>query len=163
MYRAGHAGVSMVAYAPLGVGVALEWNVSVATAGLVATVALSTLPDIDEVLPGVAHRGPTHSLPFAALVGVVLAVTTAAFAGPVGLTPSLGLLGFAFAVGTLSIVSHLLADVITPMGVRPFWPVSDRHYTLDLTPAANPTANYLFLTGGVLTVLGATAVVVLTG
>lgn len=163
MYRAGHAGVAMVAYAPLGVGVALEWEVSVAAVGLLAAVALSTLPDVDEALSAVDHRGPTHSLPFAVLVGVFLAAVTAIAAGPIGLTPSGGLLAFAFVVGTLSIVSHLLADVITPMGIRPFWPVSDRHYTLDLTPAANPTANYLLLSVGVMTVMVATVVVTSLG
>ncbi|MHC3438303.1 metal-dependent hydrolase [Natrialbaceae archaeon A-gly3] len=159
MYRAGHAGVSMAAYAPLGVGVALTWDVSVAAAGLGAAVALSTLPDVDQVLSTVDHRGPTHSLPFAVFVGVALAAATAVLSGPLGLSPSTGLLAFAFVVGVLSILTHLLADVITPMGIRPFWPVSDRHYTLEITPAANPVANYLLLSIGLATVLVGTVLV----
>jgi len=58
---------------------------------------------------------------------------------------------FGFAVGALTVVSHLLADVITPMGIRPFWPLSDRHFTLDLVYAKNWAANVLLF------VLGTTA------
>jgi inner membrane protein len=52
-------------------------------------------------------------------------------------------------VGTVTIGAHLLADALTPMGVRPFAPVSDRTYTLGLTRADNPVANYGLLAAGI--------------
>lgn len=35
---------------------------------------------------------------------------------------------FAFAVGTLAIIAHLIADLLTPMGIKPFWPLSNKRY-----------------------------------
>lgn len=65
---------------------------------------------------------------------------------------------FGFVVGTVTIVSHLLADVITPMGITPFWPVSGRQYTLSLTRADNTVANYLLLVAGGIAVAAALVV-----
>lgn len=149
MYRAGHVGVALLAYTPLGVAMSLLGQEPVAVGGALVSVALATLPDADHQLPLVEHRGPTHSVPFALLVGAIVGSTAVVAVGPslpLG-TVTIGVVGFV--VGTLAIVSHLLADAITPMGIRPFWPVSDRHYTLDLTPAANPVANYVLLAVGV--------------
>ena len=53
---------------------------------------------------------------------------------------------------------HLLADVVTPAGLKPFWPVSDRRYTLDIVRADNPLANYGLLVLGVLATLCVLAV-----
>jgi len=79
---------------------------------------------------------------------------------PLGL--ALALLGrptaVGFVVGTTAIVSHLLADVITPMGITPFWPVSDRHYTFDICRADNTLANYALLALGLVLTVAAVAV-----
>lgn len=44
---------------------------------------------------------------------------------------------------------HLLADVLTPMGICPFEPLRDDKYTLDVVKAANPIANYALLGLGI--------------
>lgn len=56
---------------------------------------------------------------------------------------------FGAVVGTLAVVAHILADVLTPTGVRPFAPVRGGKYTLDVVTAANPIANYALLVIGV--------------
>lgn len=144
MYTKGHCGVSLLVYAPVGFALLLAGHAPAAFAGGATMLALTMLPDCDHCLPRLDHRGPTHTLPFALLVGAVLG------AGAATVAPSLGAPLFAFAVGTLAILAHLLADLLTPMGVAPFWPVSARRYSLDLTPARDPRANNVLLGAGVL-------------
>ncbi len=163
MYRAGHVGAALLAYTPLGVVVALAGYETVAIVGAFVAVSLSTVPDSDHQLPLIDHRGPTHTLLFALVVGTGLAGATAVLVGTSSPVADVGVVAFAFVVGTLAIVSHLLADAITPMGIRPFWPVSDRHYTLQLTRAANPIANYLLLALGVVTSLAGVGIVAVVG
>lgn len=149
MYQVGHYGAALLAYAPLGTAVALGGHETTAMIGALVCVALSTLPDCDHQLPVVEHRGPTHSLAFALLVGAALAAVAAMFVDAASPLLDVGVVGFAFVVGALSVVSHLLADALTPMGIRPFWPVSRRRYTLEVTKAANPLANYVLFAVGV--------------
>ena len=156
MYRKGLYGVSLVVFAPLAfVLVTLgRADLAVVTGGTM--LWLTMLPDVDHRLPGVPHRGPTHSLVFAALVGAVfggvgVALTTVA----TGSTPSFAtvasgasLAAVGFATGVLTVVAHLVGDALTPAGVNFFWPFSDRTYTLGLWRADNTIANYgLFAVG----------------
>ena len=145
MHRTGHVGAALLVYTPLGIAVALAGYEPVAVLGAVVAITLSTAPDVDHQLPAVDHRGPTHTVVFALLVGVSLAGVTAALIESASPATDVGIVTFAFAVGTLTIVSHLLADAITPMGIRPFWPVSERRYTVNLARAGNPVANVLLL------------------
>lgn len=152
MYRAGHYGVSLLVYAPvLAVLLATGYRVA-AVAGLVGVLVLAPVPDYDQRVPFVSHRGPTHTFAFAGLVG-------AAFAGVVLLAPVEGvarlpLAVFAFGVGALGIVAHLAGDVLTPAGIEPFWPLSSRNYSLYLTRADNTLANYLLFCCGVAATVG---------
>ena len=154
MYQLGHYGVALLLYAPLGATVALGGNELAAIVGAVLCLGLSTLPDIDHKVPLIEHRGPTHTVLFAVFVGAALAgVASVLEAGPPPFGES-GFVTFAFLCGVLSIGSHLLADALTPMGIRPFWPLWNRQFSLKVTRAANPIANYaLFVLG-----LGATLV-----
>ncbi|AEH37350.1 metal-dependent hydrolase [Halopiger xanaduensis] len=170
MYQVGHYGAALLLYAPLGAAVSLAGYEPAALLGGLVCVGLSTLPDCDHRLPLIEHRGPTHTLLFAGLVGAALAGTVTVLADasaslltPVGGVDDAHVVGFAFVVGALSIVSHLLADALTPMGIRPFWPVSRRHYTLRVTRAANTIANYVLFVVGVGAVAVAVAAVRLFG
>ncbi|GAB3037500.1 metal-dependent hydrolase [Natronobiforma cellulositropha] len=145
MYRPGHYGVALLVYAPLGFVVASAGYEPAAIVGCVTVLALSTLPDYDQRVPALEHRGPTHTFAFAALVGVALAGVAALLVGEGVAFAGLGVVGFAFAVGSLSILSHLLADALTPAGIRPFWPLSNRRYSVSLTRASNVVANYALL------------------
>jgi inner membrane protein len=111
------------------------------------------LPDYDLQIPFVSHRGPTHTVWFALAVGVVVGFVGAIVAWSQGVVAALGLGIFGLFVGMLTVAAHILADVLTPTGVRPFAPVRETKYTLDVVTAANTVANYgLLAIGGVLAV-----------
>jgi len=158
MYRLGHQGAALVVYAPLGLALVLAGRPTLAVAGGGVSLALATLPDVDQRLPGVAHRGVTHTLGFALAVGGAVGASGWLLGRSGGVGTTLELAAVGFAVGTAAIVSHLLADVITPMGITPFWPVSKRHYTVDLCRADNTLANYALLALGIAVTVAVLAV-----
>lgn len=159
MLKLGHYGVALGVYAPVASWLLEQGSTALALGGGVVLLWLAMLPDVDTRLPGVSHRGSTHTFLFALAVGVAVGLV-----GDVAIAPTVGefgsdawtnvpgfrtgIGGFGFFVGTLAILSHLLADVITPMGIRPFWPVSGRSFSLDITPARNTAANYVLLAAG---------------
>jgi len=153
MYRLGHYGVALIVYAPLGLALLLANLTWLAVAGGAVFLALAPLPDIDVRLPLVSHRGITHTVLFAVVIGAVLGAVGWAISGDGGVTTGIQLAAFGFVVGTGAILSHLLGDVITPMGITPFWPLSDRHYTFGLTRADNTAANYLLFGVGILLIV----------
>ena len=107
------------------------------------------VPDWDQRVPFVRHRGPTHTIWFMLLVASVFAVVGPAVGvGSRGTAAGVLLALFAALIGIIMIGAHLLADALTPMGIRPFKPLNSNKYTLDITKAANPIANYVLLVGG---------------
>lgn len=152
MYQEGHYGAALLAYAPVGFVALLVGLQQLGLLGLVVVAGLATLPDQDQRIPRMKHRGITHTVWFAILVGSAVAVA----GGYVGsilddgsiLAVVVGVL-FGFFAGALSILSHIAADALTPMGVSPFSPVDDRHYSLDIVRASNHAANRALLMLGV--------------
>ena len=151
MYRKGHYGVALLVFAPIGfVLLAVDRaDLAVVTGG--GMLWLAMLPDLDHRVPGIPHRGPTHSLLFATLVGGVFAAAGVALetvtGGPVS-TAGVSLPAVGFAIGAVTVLAHLLGDALTPAGVNFLWPVSTRTYTLGLCRADNTMANYgLFAVG----------------
>jgi inner membrane protein len=140
VYRKGHYGVSLLAFAPLGYWLRRHGAPWLALGSLALLLGLAMLPDVDHRVPVVEHRGPTHTLAFALLVGAACGglagvVDVSLFdAGPVGIAYAAGL-------GALSVVAHLLADALTPAGVRPFWPISSRRVSIGVARAGDPLAN----------------------
>ena len=122
MYATGHYGMALLAYAPVGY-VLLEMAPLLAFLGSAVVLSLATLPDIDLRLPLVPHRGPTHSLLFTALAAGGLGA--AGFLLGQGSWQPLGgpVRGAVFGavLGVVGIGSHLLADILTPMGVNVLW------------------------------------------
>lgn len=158
MYRTGHYGAALLVYAPVG-GAALATGFETAAlAGGAVTVALAPVPDYDQRVPLITHRGVTHTAAFALVVGLAVAGLggfAAPEASPAGATAAAG---FGFVVGSLAIASHLLADALTPAGVEPFWPVSGTSYTLSVARAENAVANYALLALGVTATVATTLV-----
>ncbi|MFD1564197.1 metal-dependent hydrolase [Haloarchaeobius amylolyticus] len=163
MYQAGHYGGALAAYTPLGTVVGLLGHGELAIVGGLVCVALSTLPDFDHRLPLIDHRGPTHTILFALAVGVGLATLAAVLVDAAAALVDIGIVVFAFLVGVVSIGSHLLADALTPMGIRPFWPVSSRRYSFEVTTAANPVANYGLFGLGITAALAGLSIIVAFG
>jgi inner membrane protein len=148
MYPTGHYGAALLAYAPAGY-LLLVWRPGLAVLGGAGVLALATLPDTDQRIPLVRHRGPTHSLLFLVLVAGVLAVIGWSLGGNSSLgTPlELGLLGAL--VGVVGIGSHLLADMLTPAGINLFWPLPREPHSFYVTRANNTLANWALLSLGV--------------
>lgn len=154
MHREGHVGVAIAAYAPLGFVAYAAGFPGVAIGGGVATVGLAMAPDVDMKIPGIAHRGPTHTVWFAAAVGVAGLLLGALMGSEYGVLGILALGLFGGLTAGLAVLSHLFADALTPMGVQPLKPRDDRELCYDIATASNPIANY-----GLLVVGGAVALV----
>lgn len=146
MYLLGHLGVGMLVFAPLAYHFCRSGRGRRAWAGTAVVLMLATVPDVDNSIPGIAHRGITHTVWAALLVGALLALLGwrlhAAGPGRGSATR------FAFLLGTLTVLSHLLGDVITPMGIRPFAPLVGSEYSLALVAARDPGANVALLVAG---------------
>ena len=150
MYRKGHLGAALAVYAPFGFLVAAFASFEAGAVGALGVASTATVPDLDLRIPFVKHRGITHTVWFALLVGVAFGAVGLAVGVQRGVAVALLAGGVGFLFGAVAIVSHLLADALTPMGIRPYAPVRDTKYTLDLVAAANPLANYALLgVGGV--------------
>jgi inner membrane protein len=145
VYRTGHLGAALLVFGPTGfVAAAVGGEAAVIVGGAVA-VGLASVPDFDMRIPFLSHRGPTHTAWFAGLVGLVGGVLGFVVGLQTGIVTALGV-GLLLAVSaSLSILSHIAADALTPMGIQPFTPWSNTRYSLDLVNAANPVANYLLL------------------
>ena len=145
MYRTGHYGAALLVYAPLGLLLLASGHEALALTGVGIVVGGSMIPDWDQKLPLLSHRGVTHTVWFAILFGATLGGGSWLLAQDLGLAARAGLVAFGFAVGTLTVLAHILADALTPMGVRPFAPFGSTPVSFGLTRASNPIANGLLL------------------
>ncbi|MFC4544416.1 metal-dependent hydrolase [Halosolutus amylolyticus] len=163
MYRGGHAGFNALLYAPVVPIVTDRWSLALAVWGALLAVSTATVPDIDEVIDRIDHRGPTHTVWFAIVTGLVVGGATALLVGAsprFGVSSGLGFT-FGFVVGTCGIVAHLAGDIVTPMGISPLEPLSRAHVTFDLFKSKNGRINravFLVGTGALLASLGLTIV-----
>lgn len=161
MYRKGHYGVSLLVFAPIAFALLSLGKPILAFLTGVPMLWLAMLPDYDQRVPFIRHRGPTHSLLFAGLVGAAFAgagfalgsassfLGTGEVVAQIGLGAQLGFAAFGFFVGSITVVAHLLADALTPAGVNFFWPLSGRTFSVYLTTADNTVWNYALLVLGV--------------
>lgn len=115
-----------------------------------AVVAAAAAPDVDLLLD-LNHRGPTHSVGFAAVLG--LAYFFVARAVGFSLAGRLGLLA------VLAVLSHIALDLATAHSpVAALWPFSPREFTLPflLLPSA-PTDGELLSQRGIVLLLAEVA------
>jgi inner membrane protein len=172
MYRKGHSGIALAV-------ASLTIMLEPTPAGVVAaalSILVEPLPDRDQTIYRVAHRGFSHTIWFALVValatGGAAAVVGAALLEIPGLSSTtLGVVfaparvGSVVAVGTLlGILSHLAGDVITvgtgDYGVQPLRPLSHWEFPVGLCRADSTLGNWLLLAGGVIVAVGAGYVVV---
>lgn len=181
MYRRGHHGVALLVYAPVAYVLLDENRPILAAVGAVLMFLLATFPDIDQRIRFVKHRGATHTVLFALVVGVLLAgfgwlvgnATTGLADQFVAVVSSssdgahtsgsilslfserfsaIQLALFGFFIGTMAVLSHLLADLLTIMSFSPFWPLTSWSCSLGITKAANPASNWLLYMVGLLAI-----------
>ncbi len=157
MHREGHHGLNALLYAPIAVVTAYVGSVELAVIGAVIMVGLSSIPDFDRhfdnnmnsnrsdlwTLVPIRHRGFTHTVWFALIIGVFTSGLALIMAPPQH-APEL-IAAFGFATGFLGIIGHILGDAMTPMGVRPFKPIKSTKYSLAWFTAKNRIANWGFL------------------
>lgn len=156
----GHVGAALVAYSPIAFVALRLGAIRLALAGALVTVALASLPDVDHYGSWTSHRGHVHTVWFAALVGAACAAafaTVGEYVLPLSVHGTFARGVFGFVVGTTSILSHLIADALTPMGVAPLSPVWRRRFSLDVTRSADPVANRRLLLLGLGTAAAAAA------
>lgn len=150
MHRKGHVGAALAAYAPIGGLLVAAGIDALAVAGGMVAFGLATLPDLDRRIPFVDHRGVTHTVHFAGAVGGLVGTAGALSGRSAGIGTAVALGGFGFLVGSVTVLSHVAADALTPMGVDPFR--TGRRRSLDVVRAANPIANDALLALGVVSV-----------
>ncbi|MDR5656281.1 metal-dependent hydrolase [Halodesulfurarchaeum sp. HSR-GB] len=157
MYRTGHYGAALLVYAPIGFVLLAAGFDELAAVGAVIVAGGSMVPDWDQKVPFISHRGITHTIWFALLAGALLGA--AGWYVGEGMEPraQLGLAAFGALLGIVTIGAHILADALTPMGIRPFEPLGHGSYSLELTNASNPLGNGLLLVLGLLATGGAVA------
>lgn len=152
MYALGHIGIALLVFTPLGAFLLATNRVRLAVSGVVLSVLVATLPDLDLFVAGISHRGSTHTLVFAVLTGAALgAVASGSLTRRLPPRSALRAGLWVWLTTGLSMGSHLLGDVVTPMGIRPFAPVSDAFLTLSLVYSRNPQANAALFLAGCLT------------
>lgn len=150
MYSPGHVGIALLCVTPLAAVLRLAGHRRAARMSVLGFLLTASAPDIDLYLAAVPHRGVTHTLVAAGVVGLLFGVVTALTRSP-SLSTRFADFVFGCLVGTLGLSAHLLGDVVTPMGLQPFAPLVDAHYTLSLVYASDPTANAGLFVAGLLT------------
>ena len=163
MYRKGHLGVSLLVFAPVGYTLAARGDPELAALTGIVMLWFVMLPDVDHRLPMIEHRGPTHSLAFAALIGGVGAALGVGaellFGGAIeSVGVGLALPTVGFAIGALTVIAHLIGDTLTPAGVNYLWPLSSRTFSVSVARASNPWANSGLFGLGLLVTAGWVAV-----
>jgi inner membrane protein len=171
MYKEGHIGLGLLAATPFallfGFTVAPQWGLL--TFGF--AFVTSRAPDIDQRLPGISHRGFTHTIWFGVLLSIFFGAGATVALVPIVmdahslrggislvqlLTTNWSILMIGFTGCLAGFVSHLFGDILTEAydyTVNPFWPVSGKAYTLGWTKADSKVWNWGFLLlGGAATI-----------
>lgn len=166
MYRRGHQGITLCAIAAV-LHTFLPERPLIALLAAVGLWVVEPLPDKDQQY-GMEHRGVSHSVFAAGIVGAVCAgigwglgtyvtqpLVELLFATPVDAnqSPAMWVVARVAALdaGTLSIVGfwvgvggilvHLLGDLLTPAGFQPLLPFSHWEYAGGPIPSESPAAN----------------------
>ena len=145
MHAKGHFGLTLLVLSvfsiPIGFG---PDNIMIFIIFLSA--GLSSIPDIDLKL-GIKHRGLTHNILFAIIVGILFGVLF-------GYSSEI-LYGFVgFISGFLGVMLHLLGDLMTYQPFKPLWPFDDREVSYGFFAAKSKTANEGFLILGIIGFIG---------
>jgi inner membrane protein len=145
MYAEGHAGLTLAISSLLIIPIGDRYETTIF---ILAASLLASLPDIDLSLmkKGVKihHRGPTHSILFAIICGLIMALL-AQFLFSTLIHVIIG-----FLAGFIGIISHLLGDLLTFMALKPLWPFNNRSLRLGLVSSSNKNLNYFFvILGGI--------------
>lgn len=145
MHQEGHVGLNLVLFSPIAYWLATQDELLLMGFMLIGVAGMAPIPDIDMRLP-IPHRGPTHSVWFAILVGVIYAaVLVLAGTGELELA---ALAGVGLISGFIGVIGHMLGDMITPMGVAPFEPMTSNWIGLGWVKSGDKRINRYFMQAG---------------
>lgn len=168
MDRHGHVGLNLLVFTPIAYYLIQSGQTALAVFGLLGLLALEPLVDLDRFVPGSEHRGTSHSLFGALVIGVLCGVgvyilsgylvstlTEIAFGQPVIVSGTTEQSPFnltrnaqiGFVTGTGSVLLHLLGDSLTSSGVRPFLPFARTRCSFDLVSKQGWSQFALFVVG----------------
>jgi len=92
----------------------------------------SIIPDIDLLIPGLQHRGPTHSL----IISILIFIPLVAYCGKKAIPYFIAL------------TQHsLIGDYLTSGGIQLLWPINSTHYyglPIEITSLTNITIEWIF-------------------
>lgn len=143
MYSEGHWGIGMLLYSPVVFLLLLlkPALLPLLVLGLAPIAFGAVIPDIDMKLKNylpIRHRGITHTVWFALLMGPVVAgvffglgwYAEKVLTGRLAITMFDVYVASAFlgVLGIYGTLTHFVGDVITPTGLKPLEPVSDKRY-----------------------------------
>lgn len=173
MHKEGHIGIGLIIYSFFTVIFLLLDMINTALIFGIIFIFLSYHPDIDlkiqrktsflrnkylkavipflsNLLNATKHRKITHTIWYALLWGLIISSFSFIYFSNYETLPRMILSITGFIIGFLGIISHLLGDILTPMGIKPFYPVKNKNYTLDKVKAKNKYANFSFLFLGII-------------
>jgi len=142
MHPEGHAGLTLIFFSLLMIPFGLNENTIIV---IFLATALSSIPDLDVKWGFFRHRGPTHSLLFAIIVGIFFGILL--FFG----TSDFLWFFIGFISGFGGVVSHLMGDLLNPMHFKPLWPFSNRELAFDFCRADDKIMNRRFAMVGAIT------------
>jgi len=105
---------------------------------MIGVISMAPFPDIDLYL-NVPHRGPTHSIWFASLVGFVYALIL--MYSDISQLSLLETFAIGFLSGFVGVIGHMIGDMGTPMGVAPLEPVSSFYVGLGWYASGDKNVN----------------------
>lgn len=140
----------MLAYAPFGGALAALGFELLGLLGAMFVFCAAMVPDLDRWFDWVNPRGATHTVWFALAFGGLTGLAGALAGVRVFGYPAAWSFAYGFALGAFVVVVHVASDALTPAGVRPFAPLSDRHFRFDSEFTADPPGNYALLGIGLL-------------
>lgn len=172
MYLKGHVGINAIIYSPVAFLTQQHLSTGLALIGGLFCIGITSLPDEDRhfqegmsnkskllTLIPIKHRGRSHTVWFAILIGAIFSIGTYWFLSggfapdsPIyTILPEKNHLEISLFIGfntMLGIIAHIVGDVLTPTGVKPFAPIRKNKYTLNICKAKNSRANKAFLIVG---------------
>ena len=150
MNKLGHWGIVLFVFGFVVFGLVAREKIRGAKIVTVTGLFMGISPDIDLRIAEFAHRGVTHTVWAALVAGLVLAFLAFCFE-PLSLAGRDEEAFYGFLTGFLGVGCHLVGDIITPMGIKPLFPVLATSHTFDIVSAHNQAANLLLLIVGTLT------------
>lgn len=149
----GHYGTAMLLYSPILFIFTTQGFILIGLTGLFTVFILSRIPDVDYYIPFITHRGVTHTVWFAILIGFLVSIPFDSMGSIYMFDERISYRLIVFVHGLFSIITHLIGDSLTPTGVRPFMPFKMTNYSLALVKSNDYIWNIVFLIIGALSTI----------